>query len=402
MEATSQTVSFIQPSSSGEYLLTWSIGGEEGNLSIYVVARQYPDSSIACQFLDDAFDSLGQAELEGTVATCILTAGATEDLRAVFTLVNSIGERIEIEEESLVVAAGQEKTLNITLTGWDPDPGVFDVMLTGYDQYGRNLADIQTSVVAREQGWNVGVSSLTSNGDINIGIKRSGYGLLEDAVCELLVEAEGGWSTTYIVDVAYAEFAPVIQIKNPDSIERDEKVSATLACSLPFDIDDNPEDDTMSTYYKPANILAVSSSDIGWIIGVAGLMVAIAWLLGTVQFAGKKPIETPPTKQKEKRAKPEQHVDKESNSEAPVEEDDIQLEIDTTPAEEPAIEDEMHSEESQPMIEVFDDVEAPPEPVDETASGRLASLRQEMGGDDQNEREGSIEDRMKKFFGGNE
>ena len=95
-------------------------------------------------------------------------------------------------------------------------------------------------------------------------------------------------------------------------------------------------------------------------------------------------------------------MDKESNSEAPVEEDDIQLEIDTTPAEEPAIEDEMHSEESQPMIEVFDDVETAPEPVDETASGRLASLRQEMGGDDQNEREGSIEDRMKKFFGGNE
>ena len=109
VEATSQTVSFIQPSSSGEYLLTWSIEGEEGNLSIYVVARQYPDSSIACQFLDDAFDGLGQAELEGTVATCILTAGATEDLRAVFTLVNSIGERIEIEEESLVVQQGKKR-----------------------------------------------------------------------------------------------------------------------------------------------------------------------------------------------------------------------------------------------------------------------------------------------------
>ena len=80
----------------------------------------------------------------------------------------------------------------------------------------------------------------------------------------------------------------------------------------------------------------------------------------------------------------------------------MQLEIDTTAVDEPTVEDEMHEEESEPMIEVFDDVEAAPEPVDETASGRLASLRQEMGGDDQNEREGSIEDRMKKFFGGNE
>ena len=80
----------------------------------------------------------------------------------------------------------------------------------------------------------------------------------------------------------------------------------------------------------------------------------------------------------------------------------MQLEVNTTPVEEPAIEDDMDAKESQPMIEVFDEVETAPEPVDKTASGRLASLRQEMGGDDVDEREGSIEDRMKKFFGGNE
>ncbi|MGB2169101.1 MAG: hypothetical protein ACPH76_07660 [Poseidonia sp.] len=402
VETTSQAVSFIQPSSTGEYLLTWSSDGADGNLSIYAVARQYPDSSIACQFLEDAFDRLGQAELEGTAATCVLTAGATEELRAVFTLVNSIGERIGIEEESLVVGEGQEKTFNITLEGWDPEPGVFDVMLTGYDQYGRTLADARVSVVAREQGWNVGISSLTSNGDINIGIKRSGYGLLEDAVCELLVEAEGGWATTYIVDVAYAEFAPVVQIKNPSSIERDEKITATLACSLPFDVDDDPEDDTMSTYYKPANVLAVSSSDIGWIIGVAGLVVAIAWLLGAVQVGGKKQAQTPPAKQKAQRPTPAGGVEEASYDEAPSDEDDMQLELVSAPDEEPAIEDDSEVEASQPMVEVFEEIETTPEPVDATASGRLASLREEMGGDDVNEREGTLEDRMKKFFGGSE
>ncbi len=402
VETTSQAVSFIQPSSTGEYLLTWSSDGADGNLSIYAVSRQYPDSSIACQFLEDAFDRLGQAELEGTVATCVLTAGATEELRAVFTLVNSIGERIGIEEESLVVGEGQEKTFNITLEGWDPEPGVFDVMLTGYDQYGRTLADAQVSVVAREQGWNVGISSLTSNGDINIGIKRSGYGLLEDAVCELLVEAEGGWSTTYIVDVAYAEFAPVVQIKNPSSIERDEKITATLACSLPFDVDDDPEDDTMSTYYKPANVLAVSSSDIGWIIGVAGLVVAIAWLLGAVQVGGKKQAQTPPAKQKAQRPTPAGGIEEASYDEAPSDEDDMQLELVSAPDEETAIEDDSEVEASQPMVEVFEEIETAPEPVDATASGRLASLREEMGGDDVNEREGTLEDRMKKFFGGSE
>ena len=80
----------------------------------------------------------------------------------------------------------------------------------------------------------------------------------------------------------------------------------------------------------------------------------------------------------------------------------MQLKIDTATVDEPVVEDDTHGEESEPMIEVFDDVDTAPDPVDETASGRLASLRQEMGGDDVDEREGSIEDRMKKFFGGNE
>ena len=400
VETTSQTVSFDQPSSSGEYLLTWSAGGENGNLSIYTVARQYPDASMTCRFLAGAFDDLGKTELEGTVATCDLTAGDAENLKAVFTLVNSIGERIQISEESIVVSAGQQETINISLVGWNPEPGLFDVMLTGYDQYGRNLADVQTSVVAREQGWNVGISSLTSNGDINIGIKRSGYSLLENAVCELLVEAEGGWSTTYIVDVAYADYAPVIQIKDPNTIERDEKVTATLACSLPFDVDDNPDDDSLTTYYKPSNILAVSSSEIGWIIGVAGLIVALAWLLGAIQIGTKKQAGGQPTERADQRPKPDEHTQDEPLPNELEEEDDMQMEVLPSTQEEVVLEDEADMEEPAPLVEVFDEIEAVAEPMDATASGRLASLRQEIGGDQVDEREGSIEDRMNRFFGG--
>ena len=49
-------------------------------------------------------------------------------------------------------------------------------------------------------------------------------------------------------------------------------------------------------------------------------------------------------------------------------------------------------------IEVIERIE---EAVEEepTASGRLASLREEMGTDSGVEREGSLEDRMSKFFG---
>ena len=158
----------------------------------------------------------------------------------------------------------------------------------------------------------------------------------------------------------------------------------------------------MSTYYKPANVLAVSSSDIGWIIGVACLVVAIAWLLGAVQVGGKKQAQSPPAKQKAQRPTPAGGVEEASYDEAPSDEDDMQLELVSAPDEEPAIEDDSEVEASQPMVEVFEEIETAQEPVDATASGRLASLREEMGGDDVNEREGTLEDRMKKFFGGSE
>ena len=395
------SVGFTQPSATGEYVLSWSTENENGSLSVYAVARQYPDSSITCEFLAGAFDDLGRTTVEGSVATCDLAAGETETLRAVFTLVNSIGDRIQLTEETFVISAGQQQTVNISLEGWSPEPGLFDVKLTGHDQYGRNLLETETSVVAREQGWNVGISSLSSDGDINIGIKRSGYELLADAVCELSVEADGGWSTTYIVDIAYAEYAPVIQIKDPGSIERDEKVTATLSCSVPFDTDDNPEDDSMSTYYKPENVLAVSSNDVGWIVGVAVLILALSWLTGVVQV-GKKQQQPQPTQRKPAKdtKQPEAPEVSESTS-TDEEQDDFHLEV--VPLEEaPAVEEEISAVEEAPVVEVFEEEESTPVPEDTTASGRLADLRQEMGGEDVDEREGSIEDRMKKFFGGNE
>ena len=117
----------------------------------------------------------------------------------------------------------------------------------------------------------------------------------------------GGAEARWLVDhlhrrIAYAEYAPVIFIENPNSIERDEKVTATLACSVPFDIDDDPEDDTQSTYYKSESLLTVSSNDVGWIVGVAGLVLVVAWLLGAIQ-AQKPQSSKPSTRKQEAKTK---------------------------------------------------------------------------------------------------
>ena len=100
---------------------------------------------------------------------------------------------------------------------------------------------------------------------------------------------------------------PLSSSRIPTVSKGDEKITATLACSVPFDIDDNPEDDTQSAYYKSESLLAVSSNDVGWIVGVAGLVLVVAWLLGAIQ-APKPPTPKPSTGKGEARTNVNEEV----------------------------------------------------------------------------------------------
>ena len=134
----------------------------------------------------------------------------------------------------------------------------------------------------------------------------------------------------------------------------------------------------------------------GWIVGVAGLVLVVAWLLGAIQ-APKPQSSKPSTRKQEAKTK---DTEEEQAPTAPESLDDIQLqtvEDETSCEPEPSVDEDMVIEST---IEVIESVEeAPLDTADATASGRLASLREEIGTDGAPEREGSIEDRMKKFFG---
>ena len=402
IEVDGDSIQFSHPSTTGEHMIEYTSSEGEGNISVYAVSRSYPASSISCSFTPSVFESLGRVSLTGTLATCDLTAGPDEPLRAVVTLTTSIGERIALSEEQWTVSAGGSQTVNISVNDWNPEPGIFSIKLGAFDQYGRTLQDTSTSVTSREAGWNIGINSLSTDGDITVGIKRTGYTLLSDAVCELMIEANGGWSERYIVDVAYSDFAPVISVDNPGTIEKDEKVTATISCSTPFDIDDDPTDDTMSTYYKPANLLTVGSSDVGWIIGIASAILVLAWFGGFIRPQTNQPRSRPQPRTSGREAGQEDSktsVETESISEL----DDIQLEIDVDDERIPAEAEEMsESLPEEPVhietVEVIEIVEEEPTVTPKTASGRLASMREELGSNEGAQREGSIEDRMKEFF----
>ena len=399
-----ETVKFSQPSTTGEHEVMFSNGAETSNLSLYALPRTYPEATMDCAFLPGVFENLGRTPVRGTVAQCDLVADDEESLRAVITFVTSRGERIPVQTDIWTVNPGLRETVNLSLDDWTPEPGMFDLVLVGFDQYGRELERKEVETIARASNWNIGINSLTTDGDITVGIQRTGYSVLEHAVCELKVEASGGWSTTYVVDVAYAEFAPVISIENPEKIEKDEKITATVACNLPFDLDDDPSDDSTSTFYKSESLLSVSSNDAGWIFGIAALLFAGAWFGGMIRPPGNTHREQQGVPRNPNRTTDpyeEENIEASESSKLqsqpePVEDDlDIQVHIEESEKEE---QPSPSPETSDQVVEVIEVVEEEPE-LPATASGRLASLREEMDETSPVNEKGSIEDRMKDFFG---
>lgn len=401
-------LAFLQPTNTGSVNIAFEQDAINGTLTAYVFSRSYPDASAQCQWFDDVWSNLGRETTSGDIATCTLVAGGDEDLRAIATMVTNRGERVNLDEELWQVPAGTEVSFNLSVVDWDPAPGVFLIEITFHDQFGRELEQLKDSVVAREQGWNIGVNTLSTDGIITVGIQRTGYSVLEHAVCELLIEADGGWSSRSIVDIAGADFAPVVSVANPGTIKNDEEITATVSCTVPFDVDDNPEDDTKRAYYEAESLLTVTSSDVGLIIGISLAIVTIAWFAGAI-----RPKQT--TQRNRTTSKEEKPVqERPSNTpEGPTsvptvnEEDDLHVvvdpidEVNEERAEMEEAEDEHQKEDN--TLDLVEVIEVSQEEVasDDTrsASGRLASLREEIGEGDGAKPDGNIEDRMKNFFG---
>lgn len=398
-------LTFTQPTNGGELELTFTTSAGNQTASLYVQARTYPDATADCSFNTDAFANLGRAPLDDAIATCTLEADDATDLQAYLSIVSSSGEALPLGDDDLRVLRGSEARLNLTANGWSPSPGEHVLVLRVHDQFGRLLDDVTITTVARATGWNIGVNSIQSEGDITVGIQRTGYSILADTVCVLVVEADGGWSSSYVVDIAYAAFAPVISIEEPAGVEKDERITATIGCDAPFDVDDDPSDNTASTYHKPSSALAVSSSDVAFIAGTAVIIVVVAWVAGVVRprpARGKRQtieqVEEQPPAPSAKTPEPLPSTSSEEDD------DDISIVLD---------DDHDHMDDDRTTeVDVHDEpvpqtseqdaaalVEHIPV-VDTTPSGRLASLREEMGADGQDsEPTESIEDRMSRFFG---
>ena len=191
-----------------------------------------------------------------------------------------------------------------------------------------------------------------------------------------------------IIDIAGYNTAPIINIDDPGTLKDDDLIRAELRCSSPYDIDDIAADDTAETYYNKQNSDIIENSEFMFGILTIIVVLTIAYFTGFL------------TTNKTRVAKPKQSSQQVNDADEndDVVEDEPQPEGDD-------LDDfsiEFEDDNSEEVIEIPDEeiTESNPQEIidDSTASGRLASLREEILTDERPVDTRPLSDRMADFF----
>ena len=219
---------------------------------------------------------------------------------------------------------------------------------------------------------------------VEVGIDRSGYLMMEGSVCQLKIEViDGDWEKNIAIDVFGSVYAPGVSIDRPSEIGDGAEVSATISCLAPWDVDDNPDDDSMTVYASNLPVVTYGSSDVYWTIGIALLMLVVAFFAGVLNFKRNEP-EPVEKKLPDSKQQPKPVVEKKEEVQLVQDEisiDDISLDdmsFDESAETSETIEVQHSNQENELVVEPEEDVI---DIDDSTASGRLSALRKEMATD---------------------
>ena len=347
-----------------------------------------PEYTASCSFLLSSMSDLGRISISDKIGSCTLTSPQESRFSGNIVLFTSAGENIPIERNQFSVGQGVTSTFDINASNWKPEAGPLTLNLLVVDSYGREVTVKTLEVVSRASGWNVGISEMSAEETIRVSISRTSYQRLIGVTCTLYLDSpDNSWSKSVIVDIGGLNNAPTIVIDNPGVLSDDDLIRAEFSCASPYDIDDNPNDDTAQAYYKPAKAEIIESSQF-----VFGLLTIII-ILGGAYFAGfLTPNKPPRIKTQEINEEPNvtetTEQDSEINDKLEEDIDDFSLEI-----------EQITNDEVIEIIELDESESTMPQSVeDSSASGRLASLRDEIMTDDKPVDTRPISDRMADFF----
>ena len=399
ISTTNNEVSFTNGISLLESALVVMIPDAKQNITItsldgideyYIHSAGYslPQYTASCSFISSAMSDLGMRSISDKIGSCSLTSAQDSRFSGNVVLFTSAGENVPLERSQFSIAQGQSSTFDINTSNWKPEAGSITLTLMVVDSYGREIVVKTTDVISRSDGWNIGISEMTAEEDIRIAITRSSYQRLVGVTCTINLDSpDNTWTQSIVVDIGGIDYAPIIEIKDPGVFSSDDEIRAEFRCASPYDIDDNPDDDTAQAFYKPAKSEIIESSQIMF------SLFTIIIILGGAYFAGlltpNKPRNTKPKKVKQEPVMTETTEQDETIEDIVEEEiDDFSLEIEQENNED--IEEIIDLDESESIIS--QDVE------DSSASGRLASLRDEIMTDDKPVDTRPISDRMADFF----
>ena len=339
-------------------------------LSLYLAGYELPNVEVDCNLDSSAFSQLGLISLSGNVGSCTVSA-SNEPVRATLILVSNTGEKVGLRESSILLGSEENGSFEVNVSDWIPAAGMIEVQVMVIDSYGRTLETQTISTVSRSSGWNLAIFSFSANdGELKISIQRTEYERLADVTCRIEIKSiDSQWSTTRIVDVVGSDYAPVVIIKDTQGLPNKDRLEATLSCDSPYDIDDNLEDNKATAYFSIEREPVVEQSDILLSIGVASLLLIIAFFAGVfTQNTTKKPVimneqskALPTIKADEK--EPEGEDEELEEEFSFVFDEESTVEVFENLAEESVVEED--------VLEIKDE-------IDESASGRLAALRREM------------------------
>lgn len=362
------------------------------SLSLYLFGYQLPNVGVDCALSSSEFSQLGIQAISGRVGSCSILAGDA-NVYATMILTSSKGERILLEQSTIELGANESGVYDINVTSWLPDAGAIGVEVMVIDSYGRTLVTTTLQTVARSSGWNIGIYSFTTeDGDLTISIQREQYQRLADVTCRIeVVDKESSWTTTRIVDIVSSDYAPVVFISNPQGITDKHLLEATIQCDAPYDIDDNPQDDTVTAVFYAKSSPIVEQSEAFTIIIVAGILLILGYFTGMLSTKHEQEnTEAMPKKEGSTPDVASTHVEPIDEVEASEDTDEFSFEpIENTLIE--VIESPVElTEESTEIIDIDEE-------ADVSASGRLASLRDEI---ESGERKPETrEERMRRLFG---
>ncbi len=383
-----ESISFIMPTTRMNFTLTDS---QDTSLEyvVHLDGKMLPEVTANCDLKKNSFESLGMIPISGKVGQCQIFASNQETLRGTIILISNSGVQVPISDSTITIGTSQNETIDVNLSSWTTNAGSIELTLMFIDNYGRIISEDKISVVARSSGWNIGIQNFKANGDIKIDISRTEYNRLVGVTCKLTVSAENSnWEETLVVDIGGLDYAPKLEIDDPgDAINDGEKLTAKVSCASPYDIDDNPEDDISTTTYAKSSEISVGMSDVLVTIGVSLVLVIIAFLTGLLQVKEER-SEKKTEQMKEKIVTEIEQIEEIEDDE---DIDDFSLEF-----------DEDLEKNADDVIDIDDQPESTAseeiiQELDNSASGRLASLRDELDEDNVIEKR-PIKDRMDDFF----